>query len=129
MMTDYQRVQLPATNLGDAGPLPDDLVGLEDVSLADLSWADPSLGYSGQGFFPVVRKISAIGFKQRIPGEKRIAIREAADTDPVIADFLDLLNTPGQGTIELDNPDTVNGLDYLVSKDLLTTDDAAAIRA
>jgi hypothetical protein len=105
------------------------LVGLADVSLADLSWADPALGYSGQGFFPMVRKISAIAFKQRIPGEKRIGIRTAADTDPVIADFLDLLNTPGQGTIELDNADTINGLAYLVSKDLLTADDAAAIRA
>lgn len=50
----YQRVTLLGnTPIGEPGPLPDELVGLEDVSLADLNWVDPELGFAGQGFVPM----------------------------------------------------------------------------
>lgn len=50
----YQRKNLSDdSNIGNAGALPAELVGLADESLADLSWADPALGYDGQGFVPV----------------------------------------------------------------------------
>jgi hypothetical protein len=126
----YQRKQLSdLSSIGSAGPLPPELEGLANESLADLSWADPALGYSGQGFFSVDRSISALAFKQRLTATERMAIRGAAASDAVITDFLDLLDTPGQGTIELDHPDTVAGVAYLVTKNLLTADRAAAIRA
>lgn len=127
---DYQRKNLAdMSDIGSAGPVPAELRGLADISLADLSWADPALGYSGQGFFPVIRTVSALAFKQRLTGAERIAIRAAAASDAVITDFLDLLDTPGQGLIELDHPDTVAGMAYLVAHSLLTADRAAAIRA
>lgn len=126
----YQRKLLAdMSSVGEAGPLPAELANLADESLVDLSWADGALGYHGQGFFPVARTISALAFKQRLSSTERMAIRAAAASDAVIADFLDLLNTPGQGLIELDNPDTVAGLAYLVAHDLLTADRAAALRA
>lgn len=52
-MLAYQKRELPSTDVGDPGDLPADLVGLADVSLADLAWTDPALGYQGFGFFPV----------------------------------------------------------------------------
>lgn len=129
---DYQRVSLvDGSPIGQPGPLPADLQGgLSDADLArlgDLPSASPA--YAGLGFVPVTRAISALAFKQRLTAEERIAIRSAAASDPVIADFLDLLGTPGSGMIELDHPDTVAGVDYLVAHDLLTEDRAAAIRA
>lgn len=131
---DYQRKLLAdMSNVGSSGPLPPDIANLADADLADLGAAlGPAareLGYAGQGFFPVVRTISALAFKQRLTGAERIAIRTAAATDPVITDFLDLLNTPGEGLIELDHPDTVNGVAYLVAHSLLTADRAAAVCA
>lgn len=52
-MIAYQKRQLPSTDVGDPGDLPAELEGLEDVSLADLIWTDPALGYHGFGYFPV----------------------------------------------------------------------------
>lgn len=50
----YQRKDnVAGTLIGQPAPLPAELVGLEDASLADLSWVDEALGYSGQGFTPV----------------------------------------------------------------------------
>lgn len=130
----YQRIRLPDTPMGAPGPLPPELVGLSDAVLANLSAylpeASSELGYAGQGFIPVVRAIPALEFKQRIPASVRIAIRDAAAAgDKEIADFLDLLNTPGPGLIELDHPDTIAGVDYLLAHNLVTADQAAALRA
>lgn len=125
---DYQRKRLADSQpVGSPGPVPADLQGLSDASLADLNWTDAFLGYQGQGFFPVSREISALAFKQRLTPQERIAIRAASATDPIITDFLDLL---GQAIlIDLDHADTVNGLAYLVSIDLLSAERAAEIRA
>lgn len=129
---DYQRKTVSTdASIGDPGPLPTDLVGLDDTSLADLDrWLDPGaaiqLGYAGQGFVPMLRKITAIAFKQRLTGGERIAIRTAGATDPIVADFLDLLAT--STLVDLDHADTVNGLAYLVSESLLDADRPAEIR-
>lgn len=54
----YQRVQLStSTNVGASAPLPDDLFGLENESLADIEAAvghdaAAQLGYLDTGFFP-----------------------------------------------------------------------------
>jgi hypothetical protein len=52
-MTAYQRIIL-ATNEPDGapGPLPSELYGLDDISLVDLSWTPPSMGYDGIGYWP-----------------------------------------------------------------------------
>jgi len=54
----YQRKTLPDTLIGDPAPLPAELVGLSDASLADLSAAVPEaaqeLGYAGQAVNPLI---------------------------------------------------------------------------
>lgn len=135
----WQRFTLPDADVGDAGELPPYFAGYSAAILADCSAhfspdVCEGLGVTGQGFRWVndastARNISALAFKQRVPPGKRIAIRADAPSDPLIADFLDLLNTPGQGLIDLDHPDTVNGCAYLVARGYLTPAEAAAVRA
>src|SRR5437879_6732494 len=121
------------SSIGGPCAIPAEIANLHDADLADLSAAlgpaAAELGYGGQGFFPVVRTISALAFKQRLTAAKRIAIETAAQADPIIADFLNLLDTSGAGLIELDNADTIAGVGYLVAQNILTADQAAALRA
>ncbi|SFB92410.1 hypothetical protein SAMN05428997_1037 [Bosea sp. CRIB-10] len=52
----YQRVNLAATAVdGPTGPLPPELAGLDDASLADLSWVGAPLDalYGGYGYWPL----------------------------------------------------------------------------
>jgi hypothetical protein len=50
----YGRIDLVTHALiGTPGNLPSELVGLANESLADLSWVDPSLAYSGIGYWPL----------------------------------------------------------------------------
>jgi hypothetical protein len=83
-MAIYQRKQLSTdTDVGPPGPLPDDLDGLADVSLADIEAAvghdaAAQLGYLDTGFFPVVAG--------PVPGsvtnsQLRIALSDAALLD------------------------------------------------
>lgn len=59
-MSDYQRKTLaPLADVGSPAPLPQDLFGLTDASLADVEAAigtpaATQLGYLNTGFFPVV---------------------------------------------------------------------------
>jgi hypothetical protein len=54
----YQKRLLAGmVDVGEPGPLPADLVGLADVSLADLGWTYEPLGYRGFGFFPVLAPV------------------------------------------------------------------------
>lgn len=136
----YQRKLLSdMSDIGEPGPLPQVLVGsLDDVNLADLSWLPPEVtGYEGQGFFPyappepepqpVIRWLHKSLVLQRIPAANRIAIRAAAQSDPIIYDFLDLLYQTDQ--VDLDNANLIAGLGYLVGEGLLTAEDVATIRA
>lgn len=50
----YQKRRLSdMADIGELGPLPDDLLGLEQASLNDLHWTWAPLGYTPYGFFPV----------------------------------------------------------------------------
>jgi xanthine dehydrogenase iron-sulfur cluster and FAD-binding subunit A len=66
-------------------------------------------------------------FLKRIPAAKRIAIRARAKTDPIVEDFMDLLNR--SGAVYPTNEDVQAGLGYLVSQNLLTAEEAAVIGA
>lgn len=57
-MPDYQKRELAGmVDVGSPGPLPADLQGLADESLADLDWTYEPLGYHGFGFFPITEPI------------------------------------------------------------------------
>ena len=140
----FQRFNLTTgAPIGEPGPLPEALVGLEEFVLLNPSAhlhpdAVTQLGLEGVGFEyvpppppepppPEPRRITRIGFLQRIPAEKRIAIRAAAKADPVIEDFLDLVSATD--LIELDHPDTLMGVQYLVMIGHITQADAEALLA
>jgi hypothetical protein len=137
----YQRVNEQGQHVGPPAPLPEAVRGASDEVLADLNayfdhQALLQLGLLGAGFLPVPpepppepepepKRITRIGFMQRIPTPKRIAIRVAAKTEPIIEDFLDLLSATD--LIELDHPDTLMGVQYLVMQGLLTQAEAEAV--
>lgn len=135
----YQRKVLSTgENVGGPAVLPEDLQGLADVSLADLSWASPALGYSDTGFFPVPdpepepvpvepRKIHAVIFKQRFTADERKAIRAAAKVNDDVEDWLDLVNTATE--VYLDLPETVSALSAIEAAGLLAPGRAAEILA
>ena len=70
--------------------------------------------------FDRIRRISARAFMWRIDRAKRLAIRTAARTNAAVDDWLALT---AAGPIELDNPATIEGIDYLISEGLLTAAD------
>lgn len=127
---DYQRKLLAdMSNIGAAGPLPPEIANLADESLADMSWSDPSLGFSNSGFFPVIRTISALAFIQRIPMTARVAIMQAAGApDYNMQALLQMIGAASNG-INLDDSDLIAGIAYAVAHSLLTADQATALRA
>lgn len=121
----YQRIDVASGDpLGGPGLLPKELHGLTGDVLADLT-ARFDGRYDGIGFIRVPeaaapaapRWLHKAVFKQLMTAEERIAIRAASLTDPVIFDFLDLLNSAD--LVDLDNANLVAGLAYLVSEGLL----------
>ncbi|MCA6254049.1 MAG: hypothetical protein IM665_03185 [Phenylobacterium sp.] len=137
----YQRKTLPDTNIGDPAPLPAELVGLSDASLADLSAAVPEaaqeLGYAGQGFFPVVpdpppppppsRVLNKVDFARLFTQAERIAIDDAANINSVVRDYDRMLNRAPN--VNLDDPDVQTGVPLLELGGLIGVGRAAQILA
>lgn len=71
--------------------------------------------------------LTRLEFLRRLSMEQRITLREAAKTNPILADALDLLYRAED--IRTDDPDTVAMINYCVSLGLLTTADATNILA
>ena len=129
----YQRKTLP-------GPLPAELVGLSDACLADLSAAVPDaaaeLGYVNQGFFPYtppppppapVDELNKIDFLRLFTQAERIAIREAAAVNPLIADYQHMLDAAT--VVRLSDPDMQTGIPLLELGGLIGVGRAAQILA
>jgi len=136
----YQRKTLPDTNMGDPAPLPAELVGLSDVSLADLSAAlgvaADETGYAGQGFFPVtpepppppvVDELHKVDFLRLFTQAERIAIRAAAKVNPVVEDYQAMLDAAT--LIRLSDPDIQEGIPDLEDAGLIGPGRAAQILA
>jgi len=126
MILYQQRTLVPAAAVGVAAPLPGNLAHLSDAQLADLDAtlgriAAKALGYGGQGFVavpdPLARWLHKAIVKRRLTAAERIAIRAAALSDPIIGDFMDLLDSAD--LVFLDDADLAAGLGYLVSVGLL----------
>ena len=148
----YQRKTLAGVNVGQLGPLPAELVGLEDVSLADMSWADPALGFKGEAFLPVELlelpparppQIRKLDFWRLLTAGERVAFNivsrkvqgltladyQDATKAPLIAAevFLNLFDATD--IIDLANPDTAAGVGLLVSLGILTQARGACVLA
>ena len=59
-------------------------------------------------------KVTRLAFKNRMTQAERIAVRAAAQTDPIIFDFMDLVSDAQ--FIDLSRADTIAGLNYLESQ-------------
>jgi hypothetical protein len=137
----YQRKTLPSILMGVPAPLPAELVGLSDASLADLSAAVPEaaqeLGYAGQGFFPVEpdpptppppsRVLNKVDFARLFTQAERIAIDDAANINPVVRDYDRMLNRAPN--VNLDDPDVQTGVPLLELGGLIGVGRAAQILA
>jgi hypothetical protein len=80
---------------------------------------------------PVVLPQSWTGleFKRLFTPSERVAMRTAAKTDPVVEDFLDILDTTAMSgsRIVADDPDLDAGLDYVTAQGLLAAGRKAEI--
>jgi hypothetical protein len=139
----YQRkTLLTGENIGTLAALPAALIGLNDASLADLSAALPDaareLGYEGEGFFPFTPEpepapepapvpLNKVDFLRLFLQGERIAIREAAKVNPIIADYQDMLDAAG--VVLLTDPDIVAGVPLLETAGLLGAGRAVKILA
>ena len=137
----YQRKTLPSILMGVPAPLPAELVGLSDASLADLSAALPDSaeerGYAGQGFFqvepdpptppPPSRVLNKVDFARLFTQAERIAIDEAAKINPVVRDYDRMLNLAPN--VNLDDPDIQAGVPLLEAAGLIGPGRAAQILA
>lgn len=77
--------------------------------------------------FGTTLPLSPYEFLSRMTPQERIGIRAAAKTDPIIEDFMALLNRAA--AVYPLNPDVQAGLGYLVSQGKLTAERAAVIGA
>jgi hypothetical protein len=133
----YQRKTLPETDVGEPGPLPEELVGLADDSLADLSAALAPCPeqFVGQGFFPVAGPtppapapiLSPYDFLLLFTAAERVAILTAAQTNMQMADWLNMLNHVS--FVHLDDPNTISGVEALEAAGLIGAGRAAQILA
>jgi hypothetical protein len=140
----YQRRRLsPAEDLGAPAPLPRELAGLSDACLADLSAWSPEyadqLGWAGEGFFPFtpepppppppapIDELNKIDFYRLFTSAERIAIRAAAGTNDLIADYQDMLQATPRP--RLSDPDLQTGVQLLELGGLLGVGRAAQILA
>lgn len=146
----YQKTTLAGSPVGEPGPLPADLVGLDDASLANLDWVDPAQGYGGHGFIPVEvadprpspHRLPKIDYWRLFTGDEETAFNRArrqvaalADADyddPTRAGLIALerfLNrfdaTP---IVEADHPETHQGVDLLVALEILTPERAEQVK-
>ena len=134
----YQRKTLPDTLMGAPAPLPAELVGLSDASLADLSAAlgvaADETGFAGQGFFPFtpeppppppVDELHKVDFLRLFTQAERIAIRQAAKLNPVVEDYQAILDAAT--IIRLSDADIQEGIPELEDAGLLAPGRAAQI--
>ncbi len=72
-------------------------------------------------------KVSPVEFMLLFTGAERVAIKAARQTDPVIDDFLEIVEDPRLTFVDLALPSTRDALAYLVVKNLISEERQAEI--
>ena len=139
-MTLYQRKTLPDALMGDPAPLPAALVGLADVSLADLTAAlgvaAGELGFDGQGFFPFtpeppppapVDQMDKIDFLRLFTNAELAGLLQAAKVSGAVEVYQYKLAQAE--IVRLSDPDIQSGIPALEASGLLGPGRAAQILA
>jgi hypothetical protein len=101
-------------------------------TIAEIADGDPSgiwnpeaLRWDPRVAEPVM--ITEYQFKAKLTADERIGIRAAAETDPYVADFLDLLASADE--VNLRDELVIGAVGYLTMRGLLTEERAAAVLA
>lgn len=87
-------------------------------------WNEQTLEFDAEPPVPKV-ELSPLQFLQRFTVYERVAIRAASKTDPIIEDFLDMINAASG--IEGGHPLLVQGLGYMIQQGLITPERAAEV--
>jgi len=72
-------------------------------------------------------KISTIEFKIRFTTAERVGIYLAAESDPMVKDFVSMLDDHRLIVVDLESQSTTDDIGYLISKNLLTQERATEI--
>lgn len=101
-----------------------------EIAAYDLSYLSQRHNAT-TGQFEVVQQprapISKIDYLRRFDQDERIAIRQAAETNHIVNDYVELLNATT--TLHLDDPDVIAGVNSLEAAELLAAGRAAEILA
>lgn len=102
-----------------------DMIALEslDASLLGHSYAD---GVFTAPIAVPVRILTKVAYLKRMTQAERIAIRAAGATNPVVNDYIELMNAVTD-VVHLDDPDTAGGVHALEAVGLLAAGRAAEI--
>ena len=115
-----------ASALDDVAPFYADCSVMEVADVVDVGST-----YAGGVFTPPVinglteGSITKLAFLRRFPTAKRIGIRAAALTDPILSDALQLLDAAQD--VNTSDPDTQLLVGYCVQQGLLTVEESASI--
>lgn len=116
--------------LGEGSQIPDPMPAdrqakaFADRPAADRRWNAVDLDYTTI-VEPPPSAVSSLEFLKRFTQVERVAIRGAAKSDPALEDFLDLIDKANE--IRLNDPDTIAGVQYVVSQGLLSAGRASEV--
>lgn len=96
----------------------------DDCQVGWHYWSDGTFSPYKEPYWKTV--MSRYEFLTLFTLEERTAIREAAKTDPVIEDMLQLLGIAEE--IDIADPNTSGGLDYIAGKGLITPERCTEIK-
>ena len=107
-----------------------DPIALPGVSIKQVNDPVPDLNKSvwdsnTQSFVHTTAQLTRLEFLTRFTASERIAIR--ASTDPIVIDFMELLNLATY--IDLGDQNTIDGVNYLASQNLIAAGRVAEILA
>jgi hypothetical protein len=95
-------------------------VALPGISIIQVDEAVPDLNKSAWNpntlsFVHITAQLTRLEFLTRFTTSERIAIR--ASTDPIVVDFMELLNLASY--IDVGDQNTIDGVNYLASQNLI----------
>lgn len=87
-------------------------------------WAEPAalVPVPTEQAVPVPPTVSPIEFMLLFTGQERVSIKAERASDPIIEDFMSLVEDPRLTGVNLALQSTQDALEYLVSKSLITED-------
>jgi len=73
--------------------------------------------------------VTPVQFKTLFTVQERVALRELRKIDPIVEEFMDIVDDPRCTSILLNAQGTIDGLSYLVTKSIIVEDRIADILA